>query len=264
MVYQNMICRLRGELREKKTDLEREIRELPEGELFIYDNKEARRYYCRIPKGGNRKKERRTGIKRDPEKLMKLVRKRYLSDALSVIDDNIAAVEDLMQKYKPLDENSLMSDFAKRFPELAPGVYAGKSEINDWTKKNVAKSDYHPEHLTSTASDGTPRRSLGEILIGSKLNHYNLPYEYEAKLVFPDRTFIPDFKIRRPRDGKIIYWEHVGMVNDEKYMRDFWAKLRDYEDYGIVPWDNLIITFGQADGGINEKIVDAMIQAWLL
>ncbi len=264
MIYQNMIYRLRGELCEKRADLERELKGLPEGDLYVYDNNEARRYYCRIPKGGNRKKERRTGVKRNPEKLMKLVRKRYLSDALLVIDDDIAAVEELIQKYRPLDENSLMNDFAKRFPELVPGIYAGKSEINDWTKKHIAKSDYHPESLTSTALDGTSRRSLGEILIGSKLDHYGLSYEYEAKLVFPDRTFIPDFKIRRPRDGKIIYWEHVGKVSDEKYMRDFRAKLRDYEDYGIVPWDNLIITYGQVDGGINEKMVDAMIQAWLL
>ena len=264
MIYRNMIIRLRKELRERKVDLEREYNGLPEGELYIYDNKEGRRYYCRIPKGGNRKKEQRTGIKRDPEKLMRFVRKRYLSDALSVIEDDLAAVEELLCKYKPIDENSLMEEFAKRFPELTPGIYCGKAEINNWKNKKIARKAFHPEHLTSTASDGTSRRSLGEILIGSKLDHYGIPYQYEAKLVFPDRTFIPDFKIRRPRDGKIIYWEHVGMVDDEEYMKNFRAKLRAYEEYGIVPWDNLIITYGQADGGINEKMIDAMIQAWLL
>jgi hypothetical protein len=34
--------------------------------------------------------------------------------------------------------------------------------------------------------------------------------------------------------------------------------------YGIVPWDNLIVSFSQADNGINEKLIDALIQGWLL
>ncbi len=75
---------------------------------------------------------------------------------------------------------------------------------------------------------------------------------------------MPDFTIKRPRDGRLIFWEHFGMVNDDRYMEGNRKKLTEYESVGIVPWENLIITYNQRDGGINEKLIDAMIHGWLL
>ena len=53
-------------------------------------------------------------------------------------------------------------------------------------------------------------------------------------------------------------------MNDPDYMDSNRSKFAAYETVGIVPWDNLIITYDQADGGINEKLIDAMIHGWLL
>ncbi|MDY4404350.1 hypothetical protein [Blautia sp.] len=40
-------------------------------------------------------------------------------------------------------------------------------------------------------------------------------------------------------------------------------EVKDYE-HGIVPWKNLIMTYDNADGGLDIRMVDAMITAWLL
>ena len=53
-------------------------------------------------------------------------------------------------------------------------------------------------------------------------------------------------------------------MTDADYMSHNSRKLDAYERYGIVPWDNLILTYDNADGGFNAKIIDAMIQGWLL
>jgi hypothetical protein len=37
-----------------------------------------------------------------------------------------------------------------------------------------------------------------------------------------------------------------------------------YEEYGIVPWSNLILTYDDASGGIDVKLVDGLIRGWLL
>ncbi len=86
----------------------------------------------------------------------------------------------------------------------------------------------------------------------------------EEMIDHPGVRRVPDFKIRRPRDGKIFYWEHMGLVTDVAYHDKNIRKLKQYATIGINPWDNLIITFAQEDGGIDVKKIDAIIQGWLL
>lgn len=54
------------------------------------------------------------------------------------------------------------------------------------------------------------------------------------------------------------------MVNDSEYVRSIIGKVCDYIDYGIRPWDNLIMTFNNEKGGYNGKLIDAMIECCLL
>lgn len=263
MIYRDEYRRIATELVKRKRYLESELEDLPEGELYVRRTDDTLCCFNRFPKSGNRKKERRFGIKKDPELVSALVRKKYVIEALRRLEKDIAAAESLLKAYEPIDENSVMDDFVGKYPELADGVFYGTEDYDDWASSYKPQSDFYTEGLTSTASDGTSRRSLGEILIGAKLRQYRIPYRYEAP-VHPDLSGVPDFTIRRPKDGKVFYWEHFGKVSDRDYMRHNITKLEDYASVGIVPWDNLIITYSREDGGINEKLIDAMIHAWLL
>jgi hypothetical protein len=40
--------------------------------------------------------------------------------------------------------------------------------------------------------------------------------------------------------------------------------MEEYEKFGIVPWDNLIITYGNSKSGIDGKMIESLIRAWLL
>ena len=263
MVYRDMIERLCTELSDRISSLESELSILPEGEFYSRYKNGVCCYFRRFRKAGNRKKERRIGIKKDPELLSALVRKKYVTEALTILEKDLAAAEDLLKAYIPSDENSVMEKFIGKYPDLAGGIYHGTVDTEKWARSFRFESDFHEENLTSTAADGTKRRSKGEILIGAKLDQYNIPYRYES-MAHPDLKWIPDFKIMRPRDNKLLFWEHFGLVNDSDYMDHCRTKLIDYEKAGIVPWDNLIITYDQADGGINERLIDAMIHGWLL
>lgn len=263
MIYRNEYERIAAELVERKQLLENELKDLPDGELYARRAGSSLCCYRRFPKSGNRKKERRVGIGKDPEMVSALVRKKYVTEALNRIEDDIVASESLLKTYIPFDENSVMDDFIGKYPELADCIFYDTENYDEWASSYTPQSDFYAEGLTSTASDGTSRRSLGEILIGTKLRQYNIPYRYEAP-VHPDLRWVPDFTIRRPKDWKKLYWEHFGKVSDLEYMRHNITKIEDYASVGIVPWDNLIITYSREDGGINEKLIDTMIHAWLL
>lgn len=55
-------------------------------------------------------------------------------------------------------------------------------------------------------------------------------------------------------DGSLLSWEHCGLVGDPSYMFKHKRKLEQYEEYGIVPWRNLIVTYDDEKGNIDGRI----------
>ena len=264
MVYYDALKRIEKQLIECRKDLEDEIRYLPEGDLYCYKANGIRYYSERVPQKGNHKKEHRYGVSKDRDRLYSLVRKEYAVKAIDLLEKDIRSIQTLLKRYKPFDENSVMKEFVEKHPELTEGIYYGIMSDNEWAESFVPDGSFRQSGLKSLAADGSMRRSLGEIIIGSRLKHYGIAFKYEAPINHPDLPYVPDFTIMRPRDKKIIYWEHLGMVNNDEYMRHNYQKLNKYEEYGIVPWDNLIVSYSNYDGGINEKLIDSLIHGWLL
>ena len=66
---------------------------------------------------------------------------------------------------------------------------------------------------------------------------------------------MPDFTIETPKG--IVYWEHLGMLNDIDYKNRWEHKKLLYKQIGISEKnENLIITEDDVYGGIDsEKIV---------
>ena len=264
MVYYVEFKRIRKELAERLALLQSELSQLPEGDLYCYYSHGSKCYCERLPVKGNNKKEKKKGITKDKDCLFRLVRKEYVKKAIGLLDKDIAAVDSLLRRYRPSDENTVMEEFVRKHPELTGGIYYGLMSYDEWASDFETADGYHPENLKSTSADGTKKRSLGEIIIASRLDYYGIPFRYESPIDHPDIPFAPDFTIIRPRDNKIIYWEHLGNVNNQSYLDYNKHKFDVYERYGIVPWDNLIVSFSQADYGINEKLIDSLIQGWLL
>lgn len=65
-------------------------------------------------------------------------------------------------------------------------------------------------------------------------------------------------------DGSIVIWEHFGMINDKGYVEEMVAKYNNYVHYGIVPWDNLVMTFDKKNGGLNVEEVEFIIEHQIL
>lgn len=263
MYYKEQLNALRVWLNDQLLDLNTEYAELPEGSLYVYQ-KGGKNYYCqRLPKEGNRKKEHRIAITKDSEKVLALVRKKYVESAIENVKNDIAEIERTIDNCRPIGEQSVMESFCAKYPELTKGLYQGGRDPETWAADYI-QPEFHVENLKSISAQGEKMRSGGEMYIASRLDHFGIPYRYEDDTGIPDLRYAPDFKILRPRDHKIIYWEHFGKVDDYDYVRDNIEKVRDYIDYGIKPWDNLIMTFNNEQGGFNGKLIDAMIECWLL
>ena len=264
MTYKSQLERIRKELEERKDDLSKELLNLPEGVLLCTGERKHRKYYQRLPAIGNRKKERRYGIKTRPKMLAGLARKKYVTKALEVIDGSLMSVDAACKTYAPIDEISVMESFTKKYPELADYIYQEPFNEEEWRNEVQRIDDYHPEDLKQTDADGIKRRSKNEIYIASRLDHYEIIYRSDCPTGIPGLKWAPDFTILRVRDHKKLYWEHFGMMGDPAYRARNKVKLQDYEDAGIVPWDNLIITYDMDGGDMRADIIEANIKCWLL
>ncbi len=73
-------------------------------------------------------------------------------------------------------------------------------------------------------------RSKSEVIIANILFQSNIQFEYEKPLFAPNHTWrMPDFTIRWK--GKDFYWEHLGMLGNEDYDKDWENKKKWYEEF---------------------------------
>lgn len=54
------------------------------------------------------------------------------------------------------------------------------------------------------------------------------------------------------------------MMDNPFYKAKYKRKMKEYEEAGIVPWDNLIMTFDKVDGGLRGDLIEALIKCGLL
>ena len=264
MVYKNELERMRRELIERREDLLKELNDLPEGEFMCTDYDGARRYLQTLPVKGNRKKEHRYGIKKKPDLLNGLVRKEYVTNALKVVERDIRIVDAAAVRYTPADENTIMKDFIKKFPDLSGAIYHEQKEYIKYKDSLGRMDNFHPENLRHTTKDGLKMRSKNELYIASRLDHYGIVYWSDCPTGIPGLYRNPDFTIFKPRELKVLYWEHLGMMEDMEYRIDNKRKIEEYEEFGIVPWDNLILTYDTIDGGLRADYIEAIIKGILL
>ena len=86
---------------------------------------------------------------------------------------------------------------------------------------------HHLNKIYAT-SKGDKVRSKSEVIIANLLYAHNVDYEYEKKLYYvADKWIEPDFTIKT-RDGKEIFWEHLGMIGVESYDKRWKEKLEIY------------------------------------
>lgn len=120
---------------------------------------------------------------------------------------------------------------------------------------------------------GDAVRSKSEVIIADLLFAKDLEYVYESRLEMTDGSFrYPDFTIDDAETGQKVYWEHLGMLNDQVYRERWQKKLQWYKEHDILPIEEgggeagtLVITEDNEKGGIDsgkiEKIVEEVFEA---
>ncbi len=99
--------------------------------------------------------------------------------------------------------------------------------------------DKHQLKKIHQTESGVWVRSKSELVIANILHRSGIPFRYEEKLFYNSTQWKePDFTIEH--NGKTWYWEHLGMLGDEQYNKDWQEKKQIFKDLDI--WDRVVTT----------------------
>ena len=265
--------------------LERELQMLPQGTLRTIRHNNKYYYYQRID---NKLKYLPASDILNAEAL---ARKSLIFKNIAVLKKNLSALRNCAKKYTPYDPDLVYESISSSCRSLidarvtgnlkidtlkastasplmfdkniSPITYPGDTDIQEWQAKPFESNPLYRENLIHTTPKGEKVRSKSESIIAWLLWKNKIPYKYEAPLHINGVTYYPDFVIMHPVTKKIYYWEHFGRVDDENYLFHMDNKIMQYRKGGIVPWDNLLVTYDTVEGSINPQAIEKIILTFL-
>ena len=123
------------------------------------------------------------------------------------------------------------------------------------------------EGLIHRTSKGLAVRSKSELIIAEALSNAGIEFEYEKPLSLGGSIRYPDFTIDDEISGRIIFWEHLGMLEREDYRRSWEKKLAWYRSQGVLPADEgdgpngmLVTTSESSSAGFDSSAVQTVIR----
>lgn len=224
--------------------------DLPGVKLYSRRDGNRMRYYITTEE---EPKESYIGWRKQEALLRRLLARKRAENLVPAIRQNIQAVEELLKKWKPLTEV---------FPEV------GDADISLRGRKPfpLSQNPFHKEELIHDTGLGFFTRSKSEAIVAQRLSACGLRFAYEATLRIQGRTgkwksIYPDFTIYLD-DGRIIYLEHVGKLQEEKYQRRFLTKIAEYHKNDYLISRDVFITMDGPDGSIDIAAIDALIRTF--
>lgn len=226
----------KNQLSERIIALEKKLTTYPDGKLRICKNGDTVKWYHSLPG---------KPLVVIPKK------KREFAQQLAEKHSLLAELQQLKYEYQvfqsvcnqtPIQMSTIDKKLMAK-PEFQELLKNFNPSVEEWRKQPYQKLDSHPENLVLKTCSGNVVRSKSELLIDEALFREGIPFRYEAQLMLRTQPIYPDFSILHPKTQQLYYWEHFGMVDNERYAAGMCQKIRQYCEANIYPGDKLIMTF---------------------
>lgn len=252
-------------------DKRKALKNAPSGNLRIAKSNGLVQYYRRI----NPKDTIGSYIHvKNKELAICLAQKEYDKKVSSAAQAEIELLNHTLRTYNKRNSKNLLAErvFEKFSPlwqilihPIRKPDYLFEQEWQAVTYKPKDFSADMPEYLTARVERV---RSKSEIIIADTLLRLKIPYRYEYPLNLKTTkgeklTLYPDFTCLNLRTRREFYWEHFGMMDNSEYSEHAVQKLRLYEQNGIIPGKNLIITMETSTIPINTKQIELLAKSYL-
>lgn len=148
---------------------------------------------------------------------------------------------------------------------ITPITLDQKAYVEKWLAESYERKGFSPDAAEYYTSSGIRVRSKTEWMIAEMLEKKKIPFYYERPLYLQGiGTIHPDFTVLNVKRRKTLYWEHMGMMDDETYRENALYRIEQYILNGYHPGIDLILTHETSARPIRSKIIEKMIDTYLL
>lgn len=235
------------------------IRRLPEGELLCCKNEKRYKWFWKT--GGSSSYLPKSNRKFAEQ----LALKKYYTYQLDELKESLAVYEFYMKRMAGVEGKADALLHHEEWRKLLEIYFrAENDELKKWQEADYEHSTKYEENLIYRGTQGKMLRSKSEVIIDMMLYKNNIPFRYEGKLILSGIEMYPDFTVRHPATGKIIYWEHFGLMDEELYRDNACNKIKLYCEHGIIPSVNLITTYETKQHPLDIGHVENIIKEYFL
>lgn len=198
---------------------------------------------------------------KDASLINKLKRRRYTPEALKVLQQRINNCKSFINNDTYYDPRAIEKKLPKQYNGLKGIKIFLEGDINEeeWSTAHY-KTNPFPIKTPHYSQEKLCTRSKSEAMIATRLEERGEVFRYDAEVRLRYRSVYPDFTILDRKRRKIVYWEHLGRVDDEGYMFDNLEKLEEYAEAGLILGDNLFITYESKSRPLSIFSIDRKIE----
>ena len=248
---------------------QKQLKTAVEGTLYANQHDNTVQFYLGI---SHRAKKY---LRKDDPLITQLVQKEYDKSVLDSAEQEIGLIGQLTAFYERKDdpESQYERMLSVKRPHVKPIREPDDEYVRKWLAEPYPKLEIEAsqgEYPNYYNDEGVKMRSKSELIIADLLRKKRIPYrhEYPLNLMDPEtqhmKTIYPDFMILRVRDRKVLFWEHLGLLEKPDYFRKNLSKIRTYEMNGYLPGYSLIISFETSFAPLSIKLIEQMIEAYCM
>lgn len=271
--FKNLLQQRESEIKRIMKEAKRTLTYVPDGYLQINRKSDnCVQYYWAINDG---QKSRKYLKKNEIKLIRRLAQKEYAKKVLKLATEYNTKIQNLNNK-DPLEEimQLYLNMSSDRRVLIEPYTLTDESYSKMWNEKNQSEIERYAserklfnrqENAIINTDRGEQVRSKSEKIIADKLYRMNIPYCYECPLYLKGYGVVhPDFKVLNVRTRKSYYWEHLGMMDKEDYIRKSINKIETMEKNGIFPGKQLILTCEMEGHPLSTEMLELTIRQYLL
>lgn len=248
-------------LRSIKDVVDNRLIEAPDGRLRITTAKKNVQYmHCTGSKEGAYIKKDDMGI------IWGLAQKSYDLKVKRLVDRRLKQIEKVAEEYNDNEIENIYEQLHPIRKELVKAVeMPWEQRLCEWKSIPYTGKEFAENVPVIYTKKGERVRSKSEKILADSFCDMEIEYKYECPLKLKGvGTIYPDFTFLRKRDGKEIYWEHDGRMDDSVYAEKAIRKINSYISNGIFPGDRLILTFESGGVLISDRIIKNLIEKTLV
>lgn len=198
----------------------------------------------------------------EKEYVKQVIQQEYESKVIKAAGEEYKKLTALIKVY----EETVVEDVYEHMPTgkrfvTKPIELTDEEYIKMWNEQQYEKLAFREGAPEFFSSKGERMRSKSEVIIANLLDKLKINYKYEKPLRLDKLGVVhPDFTLLDVKNRKEIYFEHLGMMDDQVYRNNAINKIRAYEKSGYYMGDRLVITAEIVNCPLDIKVLEKKIK----